>query len=116
MLKLGLCQGRHEIEGLDGYIFPDKFFKGAEDMFDYARMCRRIKEVFDAYGIKSTENVEVEIHVTGFTPALIEVLRYCTQEQIGVVLMHYNRDINGYVAQGTCCNYWRAELKDGGYI
>ena len=116
MVKLGLCEGRHEIEGIDGYIFPTYFFSCGADMFDYGRMYRRIKEVFGAYDIKSTENVEVAIYVTGFTPALVEVLAYCFKEQIGVGLLHFNRDTSGYELQIPCCNFWRAELKDGGYL
>lgn len=109
---MGLCAGRHEISDINIYIFPRNFFSTSEDMFDYEKMARRIKEVFAQNNIK--KGGEVEIYVTGFTPALVEVLSFCTANQIGVMLRHYNRESGEYEYQKAATNYWWRELKEGG--
>ena len=116
MTKLGLCEGRHEIAGVEGYVFPADFFADVGEMFDFPRMTRRIKEVFETYGLKPGADFSVELYVTGFTPALVEVLNFCTSNQIGVVLRHFNRDTGGYELQYTATNCWFPELHDDGRI
>ena len=113
-MKMGLCEGRHEISDVNEYIFPRDFFSTSEDMFDFQKMARRIKEVFVQNNIQ--KGGEVEIYVTGFTPALVEVLSFCTANQIGVMLRHYNRESGKYEYQKAATNCWWQELKEGGYI
>ena len=46
---------------------------------------------------------ELHLYVTGFTPALVEVLNWCSIEDVSVTLYHFNRDTNDYVPQSTAC-------------
>lgn len=90
-LKLSLCAGRHEITGLQGYIF-----ESIEDVTN-------VRNLFnEAYAnLKELENGKLELYVTGLTVALIEVLNACRFLNIKVELYHFNRDTNGYFKQNV---------------
>lgn len=107
-IRLGLCEGRHEIPEVSGYIFPKDFFE-SENLFDFDRINDRIHEV-----LKDESNVT--LYVTGFTPALVEVINYCTFNLMQLKLMHFNRETNSYITQKTRTNYWLSNLKEGGYV
>ena len=107
-LVLGLCEGRHEIPEVSEYIFPKGFFSGS-DMFDFDRMHARVHEVLE-------DCTSVKVYVTGYTPALVEVINYCVADLIPLKLMHFNRETNSYVEQHVLSNYWVGELMDGGFV
>lgn len=90
-LKLGLCTGRHTIEGIQGYIFDE-----IEDVTN-------VGALFDeAYSnLKELENGKLELYVTGLTVALIEVLNACKFLNIKVELYHFNRETNSYFKQNV---------------
>lgn len=96
MITLGLCEGRHNIENVTDYIFPAAFFATSEDMFDFKRMQEQIKKVFDEF----SRYEEIDIYITGYTPALVEVINYILKNNFKYVyLFHYNKDSNDYEEQ-----------------
>lgn len=108
-IKLGLCEGRHEIPEVSGYIFPKDFFNESKTIFDFHRMMIQIHEV-----LKNESNVT--LYVTGFTPALIEVIKYCIRNLMQLKLMHFDRETNSYVSQRVNTDEWIDLLKEGGYV
>ena len=97
----GLCEGRHEIEGVEKYIFTE-----ITDVFDFKAM----NEIIHSK-LKDVSNLH--LYVTGLTVALTTVLNYCSYNRINVTLYHYDRENNAYVSQVIYNNY--DLLKEGGY-
>lgn len=90
-LKLGLCAGRHTIEGIQGYIF-----ESIEDVTNIGALFN------EAYAkLKELEDGKLELYVTGLTVALIEVLNACKFLNIKVELYHFNRETNSYFKQNV---------------
>lgn len=104
----GLCEGRHEIEGVSKYIFPVGFFEEPNSMFDFERSARRILDCIP-------ERAEVVIFVTGLTAALCSVINFCAINHLPLTVMHYDRESGEYVPQeiGTDTDF--DLLKEGGY-
>lgn len=92
MAVLGLVQGRHEIPGVSEYIFPADFFSEPGSMFDFDRIEERVHQVLRS-------EVEVKLYVTGLTVALTEVIKYCYDFKIALVLYHFDRESGEYVPQ-----------------
>lgn len=87
-LILALCEGRHEMPSqVNGSIFPNEV-----DIFDFKGMKKLIHSK-----LKSCN--ELDLYVTGLTPALIEVVNYCVYHDIELTLYHFNRDTGDYVPQ-----------------
>lgn len=96
VIKIGLCEGRHNIDGVTEYIFPADFFKTGRDMFDFGRMRSQIEKTF----ANIAKDDFIDIYVTGYTPALVEVIDYIFHYGYhNAVFMHYNRDTNSYETQ-----------------
>ena len=112
-IKIGLCEGRHEIPEVTEYIFPKDFFNESNTMFDFDRMTKRIHEVLK-YKVLEEES-SVTLYVTGFTPALVEVINYCERNLIELKLMHFNRETSEYVPQETFTNYWLNDMNGAGF-
>ena len=90
-LKLGLCAGRHTIDGIQGYIFEE-----IKDVTDVGTLFN------EAYtNLKELENGKLCLYVTGLTIALIEVLNACKFLNIKVELYHFNRETNSYFKQNV---------------
>ncbi len=87
--KIGLCEGRHKINGISGYIFGKEV-----DPLDVIRL---EKEAFNA--ITKIEADELHIYVTGLTVALIASLNACKKLNKKVVLYHFNRETGDYYPQ-----------------
>lgn len=88
-LKLGLCAGRHTIDGIQGYIF--------EEIRDVTAVGTLFNEAYAK--LKELENGKLELYVTGLTVALIEVLNACRFLNIKMELYHFNRETNNYFRQ-----------------
>ena len=85
--KMGLCRGRHDIPGVDSYIFP-----GQVDPLDLTGQA----ETADA----ALQGVEaLDLYVTGLTVALVTVINHCHQEGICLTLYHFDRDSGSYYPQ-----------------
>lgn len=90
-LKLGLCAGRHTIDGIQGYIFEE-----IKDVTDVGTLFN------EAYtNLKELENGKLCLYVTGLTVALIEVLNACKFLNIKVQLYRFNRETNSYFKQNV---------------
>ncbi len=87
MKKLGLCVGRHEIAGVNEYIYPNEL-----NPLDLNGMEMRAKEKLA--GVKT-----LKLYVTGLTVALVAVINVCRELNIKLTLMHYNRDNGEYYSQ-----------------
>lgn len=102
--KLGLCQGRHDIPGVEEYIYPTEV-----DPTDLPGLRHQVHESLRDCG-------SVDLYVTGLTVALVEVINYATKNNISLTLWHYNRDTGNYYSQSVATDYWEANLKEGEYI
>lgn len=85
-MKVGLIKGRHAVPAeVKDYIFehdiPQDHVTDAEYMYDTAE---------DAIMRFMTQ--DLEIYVTGFTPALCAVLKVCKAYNISVSCWHYDRE------------------------
>lgn len=89
---VGLCEGRHEIPGLEDYIFGE-----IEDPMDFEDLEYRAAswiEVAKEAGVDL-----ISLYVTGLTPALTSVIKACAIRHITLELMHYDRENNTYKPQ-----------------
>ena len=82
-----LCQGRHSTPAKDGAIFEN-----IVDVTDIKSMRETVE--------KKLEGVDaLMLYVTGLTVALVEVIKYCRENKVELVLMHYNKDKDDYYPQ-----------------
>lgn len=88
----GLCEGRHEIEGVNDYVFGE-----IEDPMDFEDLEYRAGMWVEE--AKKAEVDVVKLYVTGLTPALTSVIKMCAIRHMTLKLMHYDRDSNSYKAQ-----------------
>jgi hypothetical protein len=91
-MTLGLCRGRHDIPGVEEYIYP-----GEVNPLDLDGMKRTVHSA-----LKNCNRLD--LYVTGLTVALVEVINYCCYNYIPLTLWHYNRDSGEYYPQtvATC--------------
>lgn len=73
---------------LYNYLFPHSI-----DLFDFRGMRKEIEKK-----IKKDEFC-VELYVTGATMAVVEVIKYCVDYSIPLVLMHYDKATGRYERQ-----------------
>lgn len=91
-ITVGLCSGRHNLPGVEEYIFED-----IADPMDFDSL---EKTAYKFVGEAKNNGVNlIELYVTGFTPALASVIKACNNRKISLKLMHFNKDTNGYKAQ-----------------
>jgi hypothetical protein len=89
-LNIALCKGRHDIpQAKDGAIFPTNI-----DPLDLKLMETTVIDFFN-----NMDATSVNLYVTGLTVALVEVVKYCYQENINLTLHHFNRDTGTYYPQ-----------------
>ena len=87
--KFGLCLGRHNIPGVENYIFGNEL-----NPLDIADMEKQAAKKLRAF-----HDGKITLYVTGLTVALISVLNVCRDFNITVTLMHYDRESGNYYAQ-----------------
>lgn len=86
--RLSLCEGRHNIPGVEGHIYP-----------------RIVKDPTDLVGLASTAQeelkdcTELDLFVTGLSVALTTVIRYCADHGIPLTLYHYDKLTGEYFRQ-----------------
>ena len=89
---VGLCKGRHEIYGLEDYIFDN-----IDNPMDFDALEKR---AYSWVGEAKAHDADlVVLYVTGFTPALTSVIKACANREISLLTMHYDRDTNDYKEQ-----------------
>lgn len=93
-LNLGLCAGRHKIDGLYDYIFD-----GIEDVTDVNGIELEASDSID-YILNSVSQVtHINLFVTGLTVALVAAIKEIQRRGITLTLWHYNRDSGTYFSQ-----------------
>lgn len=84
----GLCQGRHDIPGVDTYIFGNEV-----DPLDTEGLRKQ------AYHAIPKDATSITLYVTGLSVALLAVVDVCFARQISLTAMHYDRNSNSYYRQ-----------------
>ena len=98
-VKMGLCRGRHDIPGVDSYIYPSQV-----DPLDLAGQA--------ATAAAALAGVEVlDLYVTGLTVALVTVINHCHRAGIALTLWHYDRDSRSYYPQPVLAAGGGKEIK-----
>lgn len=92
-IRLGLINGRHPLP-VDNYILEE-----VADPMNMAAIHVAVYQSLDALLANASNNVLVELYVTGLTSVSIEAIQYFIQNGIEYVAMHYNRDTNSYIPQ-----------------
>lgn len=93
--KFGLCEGRHEINGVTEYIFGNTI----ADPTDTQGLKREALAFLTDKGVKSTECID--IYVTGLTVALIAAINAAKEIGATVTLYHFDRETGDYFAQSV---------------
>jgi hypothetical protein len=89
-INVALCEGRHEIpQATDGSIFPS-----VVNPLDIEGMSKHVVNFF-----QNKEFDNVNLYVTGLTVALVEVIKYCYDNNINLTLYHFNKADNNYYPQ-----------------
>lgn len=93
--KVGLCQGRHEIEGVKEYIFPQNVNPLDTDWLESSA------NLVVHHLVKSARRpIEIELYVTGLTVALVSVINACRlRPEVTLTLYHYDRESGSYYPQ-----------------
>lgn len=103
-LVMCLCKGRHEMPSeVQGSVFSNTI-----DPLDLSGMYNVAKERFKGAS-------KVTLYVTGLTVALVECIKVCQDENIGMTLMHFNRATGTYYPQVVvravkCCAFCGAPI------
>lgn len=90
--EIGLIRGRHEIPGIDKYVFEGEI----EDPSDIPAIRYTAYENIGNIPIKYTD---IKLYVTGLTPCLVEVINACRYFKFDLTLMHFNPKTNDYYEQ-----------------
>lgn len=88
-MKLGLCKGRHEIDGVDNYVFPTEV-----DPLDVDGLLAQASSAVRGADF-------VDLYVTGLTVALVAVINACGLQEIPLTLWHYDRESGEYYPQSV---------------
>lgn len=93
--KVGLCQGRHEIEGVKAYIFPQNVNPLDTDWLESSA------NLVVHHLVKSARGpIELDLYVTGLTVALVGVINACRlHPEVTLTLYHYDRESGSYYPQ-----------------
>lgn len=90
MKYMVLCQNRHITPAMDEAIFPYAFpFFNCNKEFDESKCISQLKK-------RIGKTKHLKLVVTGFTPALICVIKYCNANDIKLELLNFNSDKNNY--------------------
>ena len=97
-LNLGLCKGRHKIDGLYAYIFD-----AIEDVTDVNSIELEASRSIDSIiNIVSHKVMHINLFVNGvngLTVALIAAVKEIQWRGITLTLWHYNRESGTYFSQ-----------------
>lgn len=93
--KFGLCEGRHEINGVTEYIFGNTI----SDPTNTEGLKKEALAFFIDNGVKSTECIN--IYVTGLTVALIAAINAAKEIGVTVTLYHFDRETGSCFEQSV---------------
>ena len=91
--KLGLCEGRHNIKGVDTYIFKDG---DIQFPINTTALQNKVIDRFNDLGVSQRD--DLIIYVTGLTPALTAVIKVAFKNCMTLTLMHYDTATGNYIA------------------
>lgn len=111
IISVGLCEGRHEIPGITGYVFPT--IEDPSDFVGMSNVCAKwigencnVHLVANGLGLNAAEggavyasDVRVNLYVTGLTAACAAFIRVCAVNGVGLSLMHFNPKTGEYAEQ-----------------
>lgn len=93
-VRLALCESRHPMpDEVEGSIFPETV-----NPTELLRLRATCKRSLDA-AVLANEYKYLVCYVTGLSVALVEVINWCTRNNIHLVLMHFNRETGEYYPQ-----------------
>lgn len=87
-LSMELCAGRHKTPAEDGAIFENEI----ENIRNLSGMRTIIND-------KLYRCDNLTLYVTGLSVALVEVIKYCSDNDINLTLMHYDKETDSYYKQ-----------------
>lgn len=110
ILNLALCGDRHEIpHATEGYIFETINNITSPKSLEETAFSRLWSIAYnegyvipsddDEYQLYISNDVHINLYVTGLTVALIAVLNVCRAEGLSVTLWHYDKITNNYFSQ-----------------
>lgn len=91
ILKLGAVAGRHEIQGIDGYVL-----NAVEDVTDLSGI---EKNVYASLDNRLKGYDKLDLYVTGLTSVVLAVVKYCYDNDVKLSCYHFDRDSGGYFEQ-----------------
>lgn len=102
VIKIGLCEGRHDIPNVSKYIFPCGVIGEKIKVTDARGLEMYARTSIDRL-IRGIDGVvHLELYVTGLTVALIAALNAANYlGEIKVTLRHYNIETKKYFIQET---------------
>jgi len=94
ILNLSLVQSQYRIiPATDGTIFSLELYNYEDDLNYISNI---IKDTFEH--IKNSI-LKINLYVTGPTPALVEVIKFCNNNFINLSLFHFNMKTNDFFEQ-----------------
>lgn len=90
-LKLGAVAGRHEIQGINGYVL-----NAVENVTDLENI---EKNVYASLNSRLQGYDKLDLYVTGLTSVVLAVVKYCYDNDIELSCYHFDRDNNDYFEQ-----------------
>lgn len=90
-INVALCESRHEIpEAVNGAIFPEVI----DNPMDFGALRIMAENALNPLFTLGVKNVNV--YVTGLTPALLTVVNLCRERGIKCITFHYNKTNGQY--------------------
>lgn len=91
VLKLGAVAGRHEIQGIDGYVL-----NAVENVTDLGGIEKAVNASLDE---RLQGYDKLDLYVTGLTSVVLTVVKYCYEHNVKLSCYHFDRDSGGYFEQ-----------------
>lgn len=92
ILTIGTCSGRHEMP-VNEFIFNN----AVEDVTDVESINNTVKSVLDAK-LGDDKNI-IHLYVTGLTVLSMAVVKYCIDNNVNLVLYHFDMTTKSYYSQ-----------------
>lgn len=91
ILTIGTCSGRHEMP-VNEFIFNN----AVEDVTDVESINNTVKSVLDS---KMDGKDIIHLYVTGLTVLSMAVVKYCIDNNVNLVLYHFDMATKSYYSQ-----------------
>ena len=92
ILTIGTCSGRHEMP-VSNFIFEGE----VEDVTDITSINSTVKSVLDSK-LGDDKNI-IHLYVTGLTVLSMAVVKYCIDNNVNLVLYHFDMATKSYYSQ-----------------